>query len=410
MGYREPIENTDYYIEFTASGSFAGYYGIDKIDGAAFRRASRDDAVRAVVAHIKEAHLDALKILQEILPVEPAPYLPLPLPPLPVTPPSPPFGKIDRISLPDRICYGVPIPLLLVVTNTGDLEGNFTLRFENTETKEVKDVPFSLDSKERTSIRLSTIVPKGGTDLKFATFHDEKEDDAELAHVEPTVFGFATINRFIAPTGMRPGRTLDVQVEAINTGECRDEFLTNILDADTGDLLLSESTFLSPGESAVWTYPATMVGKVWTLESRTFRRGAKEWIENDRRKIQVLPIETVLLNTAEGWVEFRGPMAVYVGSIIGRGIEFLGPEKGEERVVTLPGGRFASFKGRAEKGDVDRIKFTSISDFRVRTEIGIASVLDRVVTNVDTKEFKYSAIIPRPLFPALKMIRGVFRK
>lgn len=336
---------------------------------------------------------------------QPLPPLPPVLPPLPPLPHlKPPFGKIERAIIPDRICHDTSIPVLAVVRNTGEMEGDFTLGLENTETKEVLTETFSLGPGAEKSVRLATVVPRRGTDLKISTSHAETADDSRLVHAEPTIFGFASIRRFSPPTDMRPGKKFDVEVEVANDGECRDEFLTLIRDTVTGEEILRETSFLAPGESVVWSYPATMVGRFWDLNAEAHKRGVEAWEYTDSLSFTITPVECIIFDAGAGFCEFRGPMAAYIGSIIGSGIKLIGPEKKEEKAVVMPGARFASFVGRAGRGVVDRIEFTNLSDIRARTEIGIATVINRAVTNLNTKEFKYSTIIPRPLFSGLGRI------
>lgn len=401
---RSPALDTDYSYEYVPSGSFAGHYGKCNYCGLAYREASKDAALSKVAAHVSSSHPDKLRVSLPEPPPEPSPYIPPPPPPPPVTPPEPPFGEILRIALPDEICHDVPIPVLTVVRNRGDLSGNFRLVVENTELKETYTQAFSLGGKEMTSVRITTVIPKQETDLRFTTYHDGTRDDSEIAHVKPTVFGFAHVDSFILPVTMRPGRDFDVEVTIRNTGECRDNFLTTVTDTATGKEVFSEAKILGVGETATFKFKSTMPGRLLGLEARTHRAGVGEWILNDIRLDKVKPDECILLNVDRGFCEFRGPLARYAGSIMGSDIELFGIEKKEERAVVMPGARFASFAGRADRGEVNRIEFTTVSDFRARTELGIASVLNEAVTNVDTKEFKYSTILPRPLIRSLKVL------
>ncbi len=299
---------------------------------------------------------------------------------------------------------------MAVVRNTGEERGDFTLRLENTETGQSQDETFSLDEGEERSVSMATVVPRPGTDLNISILHAETTDDSRTIHAEPTAFGFAKIRRFSPPLEMRPGGAFDIQAEVANTGECRDEFLISMRDTDTGEELLRETSFLEPGESVVWTYHATMVGRRWNMIAETYLTGVRGWEYNDSKSATVTPVECVILSTADGTCEFRGPMAAVAGSVVGSGIEFVGFERGEERAALFPGARFAAFAGRVDRGEVKEVEFTSISDIRAKTELGIATVVNRTVTSLDTQEFKYSTLLPQPLVRSLGLLGRIFRR
>ena len=146
---RSPELDKDYSYEYVSSGSWAGHYGKCNYCGLGHRRGSRGDALSAVASHVRSNHPEKLKVSATEPPVEPAEYISLPLPRPPVIPPKPPFGEILRIALPDEICWGVPIPFLTVVRNTGDLPGDFLLRVENTETGGVITDSFHLGGRKQ---------------------------------------------------------------------------------------------------------------------------------------------------------------------------------------------------------------------------------------------------------------------
>jgi len=389
---RSPEEKKDYNVVYNPNGVSAGWWGVCEYCTAGYRRETKEEAIAAVFGHVVSSHPERLKVsAPEPLP-EPAPYLPPPPPRPPVVPPAPPYGEILRIALPDEICWGVPIPFVTVVRNTGDLPGDFLIRVENTETGGVITDSFHLGGKETTSIRMSTVIPKQGTELRFATFHDETRDDSEILHAEPTVFGFAHIDSLIVPVTMRPGREYEMEVTVRNNGECRDNFLTTITDAVTGEEIFSETRVLSVGETETFKTRTTMPGRrFFELDCRTYRAGVEEWIPNDSRRDKIEADECIILDTSLRFCEFRGPMAGYAGLVLGRDVEFVGQEEREVAVPIIPE-RAYTFTGRAERGDIDRIEFSDLTELRSRTEIGIAAVIDESIEDVDTEEFTYSTL------------------